>query len=194
MYSKLALVTAATALSLIPSAIAQDYGSASIENKCSFPAYIWSTAESSDKMVTLKPGESYQEDYRSRKDNQGGVSIKMSDKEDKGEISQFEYTITDDQVFYDLSNIDGYPFKEGGISITPSDSSCPSISCDAGVANCHEAYNQPYDDHATKGCAASADLHMTLCGSGGGSKAKKEPTYVRGSDKRSRRHARAFEA
>lgn len=195
MHSKLALVTATTALaSLLPSAIA--YGSASIDNKCSFPTYIWSTAEKPDEMITLQPGESYQEEYRARGDNAGGISIKMSANEQKDEVSQFEYTISDDdKVFYDLSNIDGYPFKEGGISIEPSDSSCPAITCSGGEPNCKEAYNQPYDDHATKGCSVEADLHMTLCGGGGGSggsKVKKEPTYTRPSGKR--RHARAFNA
>lgn len=209
MHSKLALVAATTALaSLIPSAIADGNnsdaktGSANVQNSCGDDVYLWSIAGSADeKMITLKPGESYSEAYRTNA-NGGGLSLKISLTEDQKEVSQFEYTLSDSEskVYYDLSNIDGYPFKDGGITITPSDSSCPVISCDAGVAKCHEAYNQPYDDHATKGCSWETNLDLVLCAGqpeAKEDKAKKAPTYTRPADKSKRngvRHPHAFNA
>jgi len=207
MHSKLAFVAATAALaSLVPSVIAGDnstggksggkVGKANIQNNCEDDAYIWSIAHcAAEDMVTLKPGESYSEDYRTN-ENGGGISLKISLNKDQKEVSQFEYTIseTEHKVYYDLSNIDGYPFKDGGISITPSDDSCPKVDCKPGVEKCEEAYNKPDDDHATKGCSLGTDLDFVLC-TGGGKKVKKGPTYTRPVDKRNGvRHPHAFQA
>lgn len=165
MQTKTATLLATTAVAaLIPATLAGN-GRANINNQCKETAYIWSIADSADaQMVTLSPGGSYSEIYRVNM-NGGGISLKMAATPSQGQVSQFEYTVGDSgsRVYYDLSNINGYPFKDGGISITPSDSSCVPVACDAGVANCHEAYNQPYDDYATHGCPISSDLNLVLC-------------------------------
>jgi hypothetical protein len=167
MHSKLALVGVTLLASLIPTTFADDVGKANIQNNCDATVYVWSIAHSADeKMHEIQPGKSYSESYRLSK-NGGGVSLKMSLTQDQSEVSQFEYTLNEEKdepkVFYDLSNIDGYPFKDGGITITPTDDTCEKVKCASGVAKCTGAYNQPYDDHATHGCHASADLNMVLC-------------------------------
>lgn len=170
MYSKSAIVAAAAMASLAPAAFAQNdtgggggAGNAIINNHCSDDIYVWSIdATAHAKQHIIASGESYSEPYRINP-NGGGISLKMSLNEEHDEISQFEYTLVDPKVFYDLSNVDGYPFAEGGISIEPSDSSCTTISCDAGEPNCKEAYNEPYDDWATHGCSSDTDLVLELC-------------------------------
>lgn len=166
MYSKSILAATAMA-SLAPAVYAQNdtggSGSAIVNNQCSHDIYLWSIDTSAKaKQHVISSGETYSEPYRISS-NGGGVSLKMSLNEDQDEISQFEYTLNDDMVFYDLSNVNGYPFSEGGISIEPSDDSCTTISCEGGEPNCKEAYNQPYDDWATQGCDSTADLVLQLC-------------------------------
>jgi hypothetical protein len=165
MHTRAAILAATTVVAtLIPAAVAGK-GRANINNQCKETAYIWSVVDSADaKMVTLAPGGSHSETYRVN-NNGGGVSLKMAVSQSQAEVSQFEYTVHDSEskVYYDLSNINGYPFKDGGITVTPSDSSCVPITCNTGVAQCHQAYNQPYDDHATHGCALTCDLNLVLC-------------------------------
>lgn len=173
MYSKSAIFAATAMASLAPAVYAQNNtggtGSAIVNNKCSHDIYLWSIDSSADaKQHILSSGETYSENYRTSS-NGGGVSLKMSLSEDQDKISQFEYTIVEPQVFYDLSNVNGYPFSEGGITIEPSDSSCTSITCEAGEPNCKQAYNQPYDDWATQGCDCSTNLVLNLCADGSSS-------------------------
>src|SRR5438067_2249235 len=130
MHTKTAILAATAVATLIPTALAGN-GRANVNNQCKETAYIWSIADSADaKAVTLAPGGSYSETYRVN-NNGGGVSLKMATAESQAEISQFEYTVSDSEskVYYDLSNVNGYPFKDGGIAITPSDSSCVPITC-----------------------------------------------------------------
>lgn len=170
MHSKTLVAVVAALASALP-VIAK--GTAVIENKCADDVYLWSIADSAhEEMKTLKTGDKHTEEFRINK-NGGGISIKLSLDKDHKSISQFEYTVSDDgKVFYDLSNIDGYPFKDGGVSITPSDDSCPKVVCAAGDGKCKEAYNKPDDDHATKGCSKDTDLRVVLCSGKQGAKLK----------------------
>ncbi|KAJ4643431.1 hypothetical protein HRR90_008064, partial [Exophiala dermatitidis] len=80
-------------------------------------------------------------------------------------ITQFEYTYHPDNpiLAYDISNINGYPFENWGLYLSPSSGDCSSITCDPGVALCPDVYNQPNDDFAVKSCDVSANLTLTLC-------------------------------
>ncbi|KAK2731813.1 hypothetical protein FQN57_003158 [Myotisia sp. PD_48] len=179
MHTKLAFVALATLSTLVPAVVGK--GEAKIVNRCSEPIFIWSIAdEAGEKMVELQPSDSYKEEYRENP-NGGGVSIKISADKNQKEVSQFEYTVADKEskVYYDLSNIDGYPFVHGGINLIPSDDSCPKIECPAGVKKCEQAYNVWNDDHATKGCPIESDLEMVICASGDKPNAKKGKLHVR---------------
>lgn len=178
MHSKTAFAAIAALAALVPSAFA---GSAHVKNQCDHDVYAQSIADSADAdLVTISPGGSYSEEFQVNA-NGGGISIKLSDSEDQKDVSQFEYTLSDsdNKVFYDLSNIDGYPFKDGGVSIIPSDDSCPKILCEGGVAKCKEAYNKPDDDHATKGCSSDTDLELVLCAGNDASKMVKSKNKPR---------------
>jgi hypothetical protein len=157
MYTK--SIAAAALVTLVPSALA---GSAVVHNKCSCDVYLWSISNSASvTMQTLSSGNrSYSEEYQTNP-NGGGISIKIAKLESQAEITQFEYTVSGETIFYDVSNINGYPFKAEGLTLAPSVSDCPVVSCPAGT-DCTEAYNQP-DDVRTKGCASTTDLIMTLC-------------------------------
>jgi hypothetical protein len=170
MHSKITLVAAALA-AFAPVAFA-DRGKAIIKNQCAEPVHVWSIAgDAEEKTSTIEGGGEWSEDYREN-DNGGGISIKLSYDESHDDVSQFEYTLapSENKVYYDLSNIDGYPFRHGGTSIKPSDDSCPAVNCPAGVKECKDAYNMPFDDHATKGCSEDADLTLVLCSDEKGSK------------------------
>lgn len=193
MHYKSAIAAAIAVASFAPATLAKGVvGKAIVENKCGHDAFAQSIADRADaKMHKISPGDSYTETFKLN-DNGGGISIKISDDKDLKEVSQFEYTLSDDgKVFYDLSNIDGYPFKEGGVSITPSDDSCPVVNCEGGVAKCKDAYNHPKDDHATKGCSAETDLHLVLCAGNGGSKAKSKKAEIKKETKKQPRHPHA---
>ncbi|PGH36065.1 hypothetical protein GX50_01077 [[Emmonsia] crescens] len=163
MHIKSLVAAATTFAALLPSVLA---GTARVKNNCPHPVYLWSVANTGNvPSHTINPGGTYDEQYRSNP-NGGGISLKISNTPSDAAVTQFEYTLAGPKVFYDISNINGYPLVHGGVSLTPSSGQCPGVICQAGDHFCKEAYNQPHDDHATHACASSADLTMTLCPSG----------------------------
>lgn len=177
--NKITLVAAALA-ALTPVAFA-GRGKAIVKNQCADPVHVWSIAgKAADETTTIESGGEYSETYQENS-NGGGISIKLSYDENDKEISQFEYTLapSESKVYYDLSNIDGYPFQHGGAAITPSDDSCPKVNCPAGVKECKDAYNMPFDDLATKGCSEESDLTLVLCSDSTGSKVRPRRDHPR---------------
>ncbi|KIW56889.1 hypothetical protein PV05_05507 [Exophiala xenobiotica] len=141
-------------------------GTAAIENRCDVEVYIWSIANvPNDTINYLEPNiGSYNETYRVNP-NGGGISLKIATVPDDSFITQFEYTYHPENpiLAYDISNINGYPFENWGLYLSPSSGDCSSITCDPGVALCPDVYNQPNDDFAVKSCDVSANLTLTLC-------------------------------
>lgn len=153
------------------------YGNAIIKNSCGDDVYFWSCGDKAGDMITVPAGESHSEEYFTKKDK-GGPSLKIAVKSKAGkipdiwqqpapEVTQFEYTVGSDgppssAVFYDISNIDGYPFVAGGVKVTSSDGSV-NVACPKGVRYCQKAYNAPKDDHATGSAPDHVDLIMELC-------------------------------
>lgn len=161
---------AAVLLALAPSALA--VGSASVTNMCQYPIYYASIAGQAEALQVMQPGGGMSEAYTMP--NQG-VSIKLAMNDSlSGPISQFEFTWAAGKINYDLSNINGYPFASGGMTVTPSISNdpnnptCVPIVCPAGASVCSAAYNAPADTR-TMVCSDSASISLTLC-SGGMSK------------------------
>lgn len=146
-----------------------DMGSVNIKNSCGKPVYLWSIADSGDvKSENIADGGTYSEHFRQNA-NGGGISIKLSDDQGGGKVSQFEYTLQgDDKVYFDWSNIDGYPFKDGGVKVNPSETNgdCPAVDCPAGVEHCDSVYNKPDDDFATHGCSNKVTFDVELCPGG----------------------------
>ncbi|KAI5306169.1 hypothetical protein KEM56_002008 [Ascosphaera pollenicola] len=140
-------------------------GSVNIKNNCGKPIYLWSVADADVKSESIQDGGSYSEHFR-QNSNGGGISIKLSDDQSGSKVSQFEYTLQgDDKVYFDWSNIDGYPFAQGGVKVTPSETSgdCPNVECAPGVEHCDSVYNKPDDDFATHGCSNKVNFDVELC-------------------------------
>jgi hypothetical protein len=157
MYSTL---SAAAILAAIPAVNA--LGQAMVENKCDFPVYLWSVSDEVNPMQTLDANSgNYSESYRTNADG-GGISIKISRDQSQNTVTQFEYTLTN-TLWYDVSNINGYPFQDWGLTLVPSEDGCPNVLCAAGVAACSDAYNIPTDNHATSACSTEANTVLVLC-------------------------------
>ena len=159
---------AAVLLALAPSALA--VGTATVVNNCGFPIYYASVGQSYSADMSQLQG-SYSEQYS----QEGvGISIKLSPNDtSSGAVSQFEFTWAAGKINYDLSNINGYPFSAGGMSISPSmqndpnNPTCVPITCPAGETVCTAAYNAP-DDTRTMVCDQDSDLTLTMCPGGSG--------------------------
>ncbi len=161
---------AAVLLALAPAAMA--VGSASVTNMCNYPIYYASIAGQAAGLQAMHPGGGMSQAYSTEGQ---GVSIKLAMNNSlSGPISQFEYTWASGKINYDLSNINGYPFASGGMTVTPSmendpnNPTCVPIVCPAGASVCSAAYNAP-DDTRTMVCYQEASIILTLC-SGGSSK------------------------
>ena len=128
-------------------------GSAIVKNTCSTPVYLWSVGDGPGAMHTIPPGGSFSEPFRA-KGNGGGISLKVSRSTTMYPHEQIEYTVSGDRVFYDLSFIDGRPFKN--INLAP-DRACPKIK------GAGDVYFQPKDDWATKACTIQANIVRRLC-------------------------------
>lgn len=169
---------AAVLLALLPSAIA--VGSATVVNNCGFPVYYASVGQSYSANMEQLQG-SYSEAYT----QPGvGISIKLSPQDSiSGEVSQFEFTWADGKINYDISNINGYPFANGGMAVVPSMSNdpnnptCVPVMCPAGDSVCTAAYNAP-DDTRTMVCDENSDLVLTMCPGGSNNSSSKRSTDV----------------
>ena len=161
------LLTVASAAVLTITPVVQA-AQAKIYNKCSFKVYLWSvTADHSSSMITLWPADIYNEIYQVP--SLGGVSLKLSITEtitDSTPITQFEYTLAGDKIWYDISNVNcaasSCPFQPYGLYMK-SGLGCPTRSCIAGVPICTGAYNKPNDNENTLSCGGNSDISLYLC-------------------------------
>ena len=157
-------------------------GTAHIVNNCGFPIYYASVGQSQHAEMQELQG-SYSESYT----QPGvGISIKLSPSMN-GPVSQFEFTWADGKIYYDLSNIDGFPFADAGMTLVPSmigdgsNPTCQEVDCPAGQAVCSAAYNNP-DDVRTTVCSDQSDLTLTICPGGSGSSTASPSTGVNSSE------------
>ncbi|KAL1967558.1 hypothetical protein VTN77DRAFT_3073 [Rasamsonia byssochlamydoides] len=146
-------------------------GGVTIINNMEDTMYLWSVANSADApMVTLGQGETYSENWRLNPDG-GGISIKMATTPSQADVLQYEYTLVDPVIYWDLSCINmgtNSEFTKVGFAVTSDNPNCQSATCAPGDTACADAYLFPTDDQATHGCQAST--HMTLnIGSGSSS-------------------------
>lgn len=164
-------------------------GTAHVVNNCGYPVYYASVGQSYHANMQALQG-SYSEAYSQPN---VGISIKLApNATTSGPVSQFEFTWANGKIAYDLSNIDGYPFSQGGMRITPSklndpsNPTCTVIDCPAGASYCDAAYNLP-DDVRTMVCDEDSDLTLTLCPGGASKRSVEKTSHIR-----YRVHARHF--
>lgn len=163
--------------------------SAIVDNQCGFPVYLWSVGDTSSEMITIESnGTPYSEEYQTRAE--GGISLKISTEyEDQNIVTQFEYTLDGASLWYDVSNVNGFPFSQDGLELIPAESSCRNVTCPAGEGTCHAAYTNWDDNWATAECDSTSDLTMTLCPNPSPSKRDAAPEAVAGSAPHARAHA-----
>ncbi|KAJ5692548.1 Secreted thaumatin-like protein calA [Penicillium macrosclerotiorum] len=139
-------------------------GSVKIVNNLDKTVYLWSTSNESSSMKTLSSnGGTYSESWQTNSDG-GGISIKMATTESEDSVLQFEYTKTDETIWWDLSSINlasTSEFISSGFAVTSDDSSCATASCSAGDTDCADSY-QESDDVDTRSCSSSAAFTMTI--------------------------------
>jgi len=163
--NKMVLVPFTAALALLylaPAALA--VGSARVVNNCEGTVYYASVSQGVASSMKPLPAEGFSEAYTMLNN---GISIKLAPTV-TSPVTQFEFTWSDGRVSYDISNIDGNPFANQGMSLMPSMigasgfPTCQPVNCPAGQSTCEAAYNQP-DDVRTLVCPDASDLVFTLC-------------------------------
>ncbi|MCJ1327673.1 hypothetical protein MMC10_004345 [Thelotrema lepadinum] len=149
-----------------PNPVKRDLGSATIINNCPFDVSLdrVTDVDTGEQLPVAANGGQWTEEYQTRADG-GGISIKVNNG-DPGNIAQFEYTIDWDMglVFYDLSLINGDPFSTVYQGLIPDDQTCPQVQCQPDEQPCAAAYNSPYENKATHGCAQTSSVAFYLCG------------------------------
>ncbi|CAI7565758.1 unnamed protein product [Penicillium glandicola] len=139
-------------------------GGLSIVNNMGSNVYLWTTSSDAGTMKTLSSGGGdYSETWTTNSDG-GGISIKLSTTQTEDSVLQFEYTQDGDTLYWDMSSIDldsTSAFVEAGFTVVPSDSSCKTVTCAAGDADCKDAYQNP-DDVNTYSCSLTAGFTLTL--------------------------------
>ncbi|KAF2466122.1 uncharacterized protein BDR25DRAFT_190795, partial [Lindgomyces ingoldianus] len=130
-------------------------GNATILNSCSYPLYIWSqdSASSAPSSTPLLPNTIYREPLRAPCLH-CGVSLKISKNPlHADQITQFEYSLSDDAVWYDISLIDCVegddashcPGHEAGLQVVAgtNDYGCGKMECKPGETCKESVYYVP---------------------------------------------------
>lgn len=153
MRTSFAVLTTIAGLSGLASAI----GNAVVVNTCSFPVYLWSVDSTVSQQYTLEPGDNYHETLHSDPTT-GGVAIKITTVENglynASPQTDYAYSLTNGEVWYDLSDVFGDPFSGQSLTITPSDTSCKSVDWPNGT--------QPAGSQVNV-CQENTDITLTLC-------------------------------
>lgn len=132
-------------------------GNAVVCNSCSFPVYLWSVGSTISGEFTIQPGDSYSEVLHSDPLS-GGIAIKITTVENglynASPQTDYAYSLTNGEVWYDLSDVFGDAFSGHSLTVTPSDTSCHSIDWPNGVPPAGSQVNV---------CQADSDITLTLC-------------------------------
>lgn len=141
-------------------------GGVNIVNNMNQTVYYTSVAnQPNNSMIELLAGSSIYESWCLPP--VGGVSVKLSTTPDLDNILQFEYTLNEPTIYWDLSCINmDIPslFTEAGFSVTSDNSDCQSAICTPGENYCTDAYMFPSDNQVVRGCEAATKLTLSLGG------------------------------
>ncbi len=168
-----------TIASVILASASSSMATLHINNWCGAPVYWWANNGCGDGNMHTIQANKGNNDHIGHHDfipacNGGGVSIKMATVPNlgaaySGQVTQFEYTLTGGNLWYDLSDINGNPFFNDNVKVTPTGrvsnhDRCIKLRCPAGHV-CQDAYNAPKDDWATHVCPTNglADIWIDLC-------------------------------
>lgn len=147
--------SSAVASTPTPEAVSPDamlLGRAIVQNNCKFPVYLWPVGRTIHTMLTIAPSSKYSEVYRS---GEGGIALKISTERDgllrHAPLMIFAYNLAKGQVWFDLSDVSGDPFKGHRVEISPSN---PHISWTDG---------QPPGGSQIRVLNSSTNIVLTLC-------------------------------
>ena len=147
--------TLATTLGLAAQAAA--VGRAVVHNNCPDTVYLWSVGGAVGPRQTLLPNDVYSESFYHDAAS-GGVSLKITRGPDGlwdgSAQTNFAYSLTGDQVWYDLSNVFGAPFEGSTLSVKSDDPNCGGICFPEGLT---------LSGNDVKVCSAEANEVLTLC-------------------------------
>ena len=107
-------------------------GDVRIVNNLGRPLYLRSVSNVAGPLQTLEAnGGSYNEHWKTNPDG-GGISVKMAIQPHMSDIIQFEYTVQDMIVYWDVSLINTKshsPFLDEGFAVIPNRSDCIPAVC-----------------------------------------------------------------
>lgn len=175
---------------------------ARVHNRCNYDVYLWSVYKGdgcpTSEMVTLKKGETYQENYQDPKGGDVGVSIKLSKTQQcKGDdITQLEYFLQKNSPgfnynYLDVSYVDcpandascptrqeGYYLsvgsQTGAVKASAANTWCPVMSCND-AASCNKMSYVLPDDVQTKTCEPDQNMDFYMCGGEAPGEESEEP-------------------
>ncbi|KAL4889813.1 hypothetical protein BDV59DRAFT_195470 [Aspergillus ambiguus] len=130
-----------------------------IVNNLGITVYLWTTTSKPGSLKAVPPGGTFTDSWST-----GGTSVKMSTSKSDASVLQFEYSVSGDKLYWDLSSINlaaNSRFITSGFSVTPDDSGCPSASCEPGDSKCADSYQSPADLN-THSCSSSTQYTVTL--------------------------------
>lgn len=177
MLTKAIFLAAATQASL---AIA--LGNAIVSNRCPYDIWLWSVDEGySSGPIHLPARTKYSEPFRSACDGCGSsLKISRTNQLIAGQHTQFEYSIADDNIWYDISFVDcakgssasDCPGHDMGLAMDSPEEACGKAICAAGSYCPTQSYYVDIPklklglDDPVFGCpgrGTGMDLYMKVC-------------------------------
>jgi hypothetical protein len=150
----------------------QTLGQAVVVNSCSSTIWYTSVDCETPAATSLPPGQNYTKIFQRpcldpRSGTPVGTSIKVSydQRLSTGDITQFEYfyNSTSSKIDYNISIVDGHPFKVNGLILQGTSNECPTLICSPGENPCPGVSTHPDDSSHLTGCHSSNTVILTLC-------------------------------
>ncbi|KAF2855027.1 hypothetical protein T440DRAFT_486058 [Plenodomus tracheiphilus IPT5] len=153
-------------------------GNAIISNRCSYDIWVWSVASSGSSGPIYVPARSqYSEPFRNT-----GTSFKVSKTNQlvSGAHTQFEYSIVNNNLWYDISLVDcakgqnaaSCPGQSEGLAMDSPNAACGHVDCAAGSYCPTQAYfvDTPMQKlgvaepvFSCPGAGTELNLYMKMC-------------------------------
>lgn len=176
MFSKTVLAIAALQAGLAAA------GNAIISNRCSYDIWVWSIDQGYSSPPIHVPARSQHTEQLRSACNGCGTSVKVS-KSDQlvaGKHTQFEYAITNNQLWYDISFVNcangqdasNCPGHEMGLAMDSPNAGCGKVNCAGGSYCPTQSYYVDFpmpklglqDPVFTcPGAGTGMDLYMKVC-------------------------------
>lgn len=132
-------------------------GFAKVNNQCDFEVTLWSVGKDVSLGKTLQKGDVYAEPF-TVDPKTGGRTLKVTRDRDglwNGKPqTNFAYSLTQPDVWYDLSDVYGDPFAGHKLRMASDDTTCPSVQWDDGMP--------PGGIHSHR-CHSDVSVVLTLC-------------------------------